>query len=67
MYRHMLHSKVMVIARTRIEGTWKAYCFPVPGKNHDKEEERWRDHGSQLTEKVARAMFPNLERVPYAE
>ena len=66
-YRHMLHRNVMVLAKTRIEGTWKAYCFPVPGKNHDAEEHLWETEGSQLSEKVARTMFGFLEDVPYAD
>jgi len=65
-YRFMLHRQVMVVARTRIEGTWKAYCFPVPGQNHDLEEYLWLDEGVQLIEEVARPMFGHLEDVPYS-
>jgi len=65
-FRHMLHRQVMVIARFRAEGTWKAYCFPVPGVNHNEEEYLWRDNGTQLPEKVARPMFPMLEEYEYA-
>ena len=64
--RHMLHRQVMVVARTRIEGAWKAYCFPVPGENHDDEEVRWKQDGVQLAEPIARAMFGFFEGVPYA-
>ena len=66
MYRHMLHRQVMVIARTRIEGAWKAYCFPVPGMNHDEEDYLWQTEGCQLSEAEARAMFGFLEDLPYA-
>ena len=38
-YRTMLHRQVMVLARIRVEGSWKAYCFPVPGQAHDAEED----------------------------
>lgn len=65
--RHMLHRQVMVVARTRIEGAWKAYCFPVAGMNHDKEESEWKRDGLQLPESVARAIFGFLSEVPYAE
>ena len=65
-YRHMLHRQVMVIAKTRIEGTWKAYCFPVPGLNHDNEEYLWEAEGQQLPEHEARVMFPFLKDTPYA-
>ena len=66
-YRRMLHRQVMVVAKTRIEGTWKAYCFPVPGKNHDNEEYLWRTEGSQIEEKLARQMFGFLEDMPYSD
>tara|TARA_R110000782_G_scaffold172672_2_gene264278 strand:+ start:376 stop:606 length:231 start_codon:yes stop_codon:yes gene_type:complete len=65
-YIHMLHRQVMVIARMRVEGTWKAYCFPVPGLNHDDEEYLWEIDGVQLNEKEARSMFGFLENVPYS-
>jgi hypothetical protein len=65
--RRTLHRQVMVIARTRIEGTWKAYCFPVPGRNHDEEETLWREHGSQVRERVARALFPEFDSLRYSD
>ena len=65
-FRHMLHRQVMVIAKIRVEGTWKAYCFPVPGQNHDDEEYLWETEGVQLNELEARAMFGFLENVPYS-
>ena len=65
-YRHMLHRQVMVIAKIRVEKTWKAYCFPVPGQNHDAEEYLWETEGVQLNEREARAMFGFLENVPYS-
>ena len=65
--RLMLHRNVMVIARTRIEGTWKAYCFPVPGMNHDQEEYLWETEGDKVAEPIARAMFPCFIDVPYAK
>jgi len=64
--RIALHRQVLVVAKTRIEGTWKAYCAPVLGENHDEE---WRNVlrcGSQLPENWGRALFPELKEVPYA-
>tara|TARA_R100001244_G_C5120770_1_gene123441 strand:+ start:260 stop:430 length:171 start_codon:yes stop_codon:yes gene_type:complete len=55
----------MVVARIRYDG-WKAYCFPVPGKNHDEEEYLWETQGSQLSEKEARPMFGFLDDLNYA-
>ena len=65
--RRMLHRQVMVVARTRVERAWKAYCFPVPGHNHDDEEVFWEREGSQLPELYARAMFPEFTDLPYAK
>lgn len=64
--RHMLHRQVMCIARTRIEGKWSAYCFPVPGINHDYEEYLWETEGDKLPKKIALALFPYFEGIPYA-
>ena len=66
LYRYMLHRQVMVVAKMRIEGAWKAYAFPVPGKNHEREWQAWRTEGVQLTEEIARSMFGFLENIPYA-
>lgn len=64
--RRMLHHQVMCLAKTRIEGKWNAYCFPVPGEKHDDEEYLWETAGAKLPEDVARALFPAFEGVPYA-
>jgi len=61
-----IHRQVLVIARARHEGTWKSYVTPVPGKNHEEELRRWREHGSQMTEAQARPFFPQLKDLPYA-
>ncbi len=65
--RVMLHRNCMVVARTRVEGTWKAYCFPVPGLDHDEEEYLWEKEGSQISEKIARTLFGRFKEVPYAK
>lgn len=64
--RRMLHSQVMCLAKTRIEGEWAAYCFPVPGMNHEEEECFWEEKGDKLPEAYARVIFPEFEGVPYA-
>lgn len=61
-----LHYKVLAVAKTRIEGKWSAYCFPVPGVNHDNETYLWKKEGSKLEEKIALAIFPQFEGIPYA-
>ena len=65
--RHAIHSQVLLVAKTRIEGTWKAYCVPVPGVNHEEEQKMWQEYGTPMTEKMARAAFPRFEEVPYAK
>ena len=67
MYCHAIHRQVLVVARTRVEGTWKAYVFPVPGNSHEAEKHLWREHGSQLEESTARTLFGFLEDVPYSK
>lgn len=61
-----LHQQVLTMARTRVEGTWSAYVFPVDGLDHLSEAKEWRVEGSKLPEAVARAIFPELDLVPYA-
>ena len=60
-----LAHKVLAVANTRIEGTWKAYISDVPGKNHDEEWKLVRSHGVTLQEDLAKAMFPGFAEIPY--
>lgn len=62
-----LHSRVLFVAETRIEGQWSAYCVPVPGKSHEDEKHLWENEGVKLSEKMARAAFGCFEDVPYAK
>ncbi len=61
-----LHREVLVMAHTRQERAWCAYCFPVPGMNHDNEVYLWRENGEKLEEDIARVMFPVFTDLPYA-
>jgi hypothetical protein len=65
--RRMLHRQVMCLARTRVEGKWCAYCFPVPGINHDNEEYLWENEGVKLPKEIALILFPYFEGIPYAK
>lgn len=65
-WRYPLHRQVMVVATTRIEGAWKAYCAPVPGISHDQEEGPVLDHGCDIGERVALVLFPHMKGIPYA-
>ena len=60
-----LHRQVLVVARTRIEGAWAAYCFPVPGMNHAGEIYLWETEGAKLEQKFAEAMFPSFAKLHY--
>ena len=63
---HALARRVLVVARTRIEGTWSAYCDAVPGDNHLMERDAVLANGDKLIEEVARVLFPILDGTPYA-
>ena len=63
-----LHRNILVVARLRYEGRWKAYIFPVPGQCHADEIYLWETEGNQLTEEEASAIFPAIsEKYPYAQ
>ncbi len=61
-----LHRRVLVVAKTRIEGAWSAYIFVVPGQNHDLEWKLWETEGDKLHRNVACAIFPTMAGLPYA-
>ena len=63
---HALAREVLVVACTRIEGTWAAYCGAVPGHNHDIEHNAVLANGDKLMEDVARVLFPTFDDLPYA-
>jgi len=62
-----LHSQVLVVAKTRIEGKWAAYCAPVPGIDHQEEMKEVFRSGSKVFEDYAKAMFPRFAGIPYAK
>ena len=64
---HALASKVLVVAKTRVEGTWAAYCDAVPGDNHEAESISVLENGDKLMEEVARVLFPEFKDIPYAD
>lgn len=61
-----LHMNVLIVAKSRIEIGWKAYCGPVSGMNHDNEWAPVAANGDAISETIARAMFPEFEGVRYA-
>jgi len=62
-----LASCVLVVATTRIEGTWCAYCDAVPGMRHDDEYQEVLNTGTKLPRGAAEALFPDFVKLmPYA-
>lgn len=62
-----LSSRVLVVAQTRVECQWRAYCDAVPGMNHREEEvEPVLRYGATVDEALARVLFPEFNEVPYA-
>lgn len=60
-----LDRTVLCAAQTRIHGAWVAYAMAVPGRNHEYEMEEVLLHGSKIPERVARALFPVFDGLPY--
>ena len=63
---HAIHSRVLLVAKMRVEGAWACYCTPVPGQRHEAEIHLWQLDGSKTTEAIARAAFPQFADIPYA-
>jgi len=63
--RYSLSPNVMVVARTRIEGTWGAYVAAVPGQSISHDEKLTLDNGTKLPEKIARVIFEQFEEMKY--
>ena len=65
--RHIaLASRVLVASITRVECTWRAYCDAVVGWKHTEEVRGVLDHGDTVPERIARAMFPEFDEIPYS-
>lgn len=63
---YALAHRVLVVAKMRVEGTWKAYCDAVSGRDHEAEMERVLQEGDDVGELVARELFGEFEGIPYA-
>ncbi len=61
-----LSSKVLAVAATRSDGTWKAYVDAVPGMDHDHEWARVLSQGCPMMERWARGIFPRLKGMRYS-
>lgn len=64
---HAIHSRVLLLAKTRVEGQWKAYIGIVPGHDHNGEWTVVEREGDPMREEDARHFFPEFEGIPYAK
>jgi len=69
-----LAPQVLVVARTRVEGAWRAYVGCVPSAIFELDEvhrEIFRkmvlDGGEKVPEALARIMFPQFKDLEYAK
>lgn len=62
-----LSAKVLVVANTRIECAWCAYCDAVEGYDHESELAEVLLHGTKIDERIARVLFPMFDGINYAK
>lgn len=65
-FRHTLARDILVVARTRVEGTWKAYIGSTGEWSHKNSVGAILDHGTAVREPLARVIFPHFKKLPYA-
>ena len=61
----LLHKNVMCVAKTRHEGKWSCYVFPVPGLNYTEEKYLWNVQGSHVIGEIAHILFPKFRKLTY--
>lgn len=64
MWRVLGH-RVIVVAKEGQVNDWAAYIDAVPGQNHNNEWQQVRDHGDKISERVARVLFPEFDKLRY--
>ena len=65
-FRQTLAHDIVVVARTRIEGTWKAYIGSTTERRHEDAVPTILMRGAPVHEAMARALFPQFKDLPYA-
>ena len=63
---HTLARDIVVVARSRIEGTWKAYIASTDERSHKDAISEVLAHGTTVKEPIARYLFPHFKDLPYA-
>lgn len=57
---------IVVVAQTRVEGTWKAYVGYTDERSHKDAIPEVLAHGAAIREPIARAIFQKFKDLPYA-
>ena len=65
-FSRSLARNIVVVARTRIEGSWKAYIGSTDEGSHKDAIPDILAYGTAVTESLARTIFPLFKDVPYA-
>lgn len=60
-----LARNVLAVAHVHPDGTWTAYVAPVLGVNHAAEESMVLATGTKLGERIALALFPEMDAGAY--
>ena len=63
---HTLARDIVVVARSRIEGTWKAYIASTEERSHKDAIPEVLAHGTAVREPIARYLFPHFKDLPYS-
>lgn len=60
-----LSYRVLAAAKEGYNHDWTAYIKDVPGHNYDEEQHIVLAEGDKLSEKIARAIFPEFNDLTY--
>jgi len=64
---YLQNETVLIVARTRIEGTWRAYVDGVAGVSLETDTRHVLNSGTKMIENLARGYFPEFGNLPYAK
>lgn len=56
---HTLDRRILAVAVEGYNKDWSCYIGVVKGDNHEQEKYDASSHGSKLSERLARTLFPN--------
>lgn len=64
--RQTLARDIVVVASTRVEGTWKAYIASTKERSHKDAVPAVLERGTAVREPIARVLFPHFKNLPYS-